>query len=83
METMVVGVELPAIGQSYEVRIPRAMNTRLAAYLTAQALSSLSGGGYLPSKSSVFVWKESGALLEFSKSMEQAEVRNGSQLLLI
>ena len=59
------------------------MNTLLAAHLTARALSSLSEDTYLPSRSSFFAQRETGALLDMRKTMAECDIKNGSQLLLI
>ena len=83
MDTIVIEVYLPAVGESFEVRVPRAMNCLMAAHLTAEALSPLSKGAYLPSRSSLFAWRENGTLLDMSRSLEQEHVHNGSRLMLI
>lgn len=83
METIVVEVYLPAANQTFEVRVPQAMNSLLAAHLTADALATLSDGAYLPSRTSLFAWRENGKLLDMGRSLEQEHVRNCSKLLLI
>lgn len=83
MEYITVDVYLPARERSFDVRIPCAMNTLLAAHLAARALSGLSEGTYLPSRSSVFAQRETGALLDMRKTMAECGVTNGSRLLLI
>lgn len=83
METIVIEVYLPAANRAFEVRIPQAMNSLLAAHLTAEALASLSDGAYLSSRTSLFAWRENGKLLDMGCSLEQEHVRNGSELLLI
>ncbi len=83
MQTFVVEVYLPAAGKSFAVRVPRAMNSLLAAHLAAEALSELSGGEYLPSHSSLFAKRGSGRILDMNRSMEENDVENGTRLLLI
>ena len=83
MNTILVEVYLPADGQRYDIRVPRAMNSLLAAHLTADALADLSGGSYRSSRSSIFAWYDSGRLLETGKSLEELNVKNGSKLLLV
>ena len=83
MNMIVAEVYLPASGKSYEIRVPAAMNSLLAAHLTADGLGNLSEGTYRSSRSSVFAWQDSGKVLEMEKSMEEANVRNGSKLLLV
>ena len=83
METIVIEVYLPALCRSFDVRVPKGMNTLLCANLTAKALSSLTGGQYQASRSSIFAWRANGALLDTHRSMEKAKVCNGSKLLLI
>lgn len=83
METILIDVYLPAAGRSYEIRVPRAMNSLLAAHLTADALAPLTEGAYLSSRASVFAWRTTGKMLDMSRSLEEEKVMNGSKLLLI
>lgn len=83
METVVIEVYLPAAGRTFDVRVPQAMNSLLAAHLTADALAALSDGAYLSSRASLFAWRESGRLLDMGRSLEQENVGNGSRLVLI
>ena len=83
METIRVQVYLPAADRNFEIRVPQAMNSLMAAHLTAEAAASLSDGAYLPSRSSLFAWRDSGRLLDMSRSLEQENVKNGSRLILI
>lgn len=83
MDTIVIEVYLPAAGRTFEVRVPRAMNSLLAAHLTADALSALAKEVYLSSRTSLFAWRRDGKLLDMSRSLEQEHVQNGSRLLLI
>ena len=83
METLLVEVYLPAAGKNFELRLPKALNSLVAAHLAAEALSELSGGTYLPSHSSLFARRDSGRLLDMNRSLEQNDVCNGSQLLLL
>ena len=83
MDTLRVEVYLPAQGKAYEVRLPKGLNTLAAAQLTAKALAPLSGGAYLDSHNSVLAWRDSGLVLDMRMSLEQANVENGSKLLLI
>ena len=83
MKRIVVDVFLPAAGAHYDVRLPRAMNSLMAANLTARALARLSEGSYAPSETSVFAFAGSGRLLDANRSLAQENVENGSALLLI
>lgn len=83
MDTIVIEVYLPAVERAFEVRVPRAMNSLLAAHLTADALSALTKGEYLSSRASLFAWRRDGKLLDMNRSLEQEYVQNGSRLLLI
>ncbi len=83
MNHLIVEVWLPASDMHYDIRVPAAMNSLLAAHLTADALATLSDGNYRSSRSSIFAWYESGKLLETEKSLEELKVKNGSKLLLV
>lgn len=83
MNHIIVRVFLPTLQRDFEVKIPCAMNSLLAAQLAAKAISPLSEKTYLPSHSSIFAWKETGQLIETSLSIEQAGVMNGSYLILL
>ena len=83
MNNLIVEVWLPSSDMHYDIRVPSAMNSLLAAHLAADALANLSDGNYRSSRSSIFAWYESGKLLETGKSLEEQNVKNGSKLLLI
>lgn len=83
MNHVIVKVYLPTLQRDFEVKLPCAMNSFLAAQLTAKALSPLSEMTYLPSHSSVFAWKETGRLVGTGLSVEEAGIMNGSRLILL
>lgn len=82
-ETIVVDVYLPASGQRFDLRLPKAMNSLVAAHLAAQALEPLSKGAYHASSSSVLAWHDSGKFLNAQHTLEQEGVCNGSHLLMV
>ena len=83
MEGVIVEVYLPASGKKYYVRVPLDLNTRVVTGMVAKALAELSGGEYLPSGSSLLAWKDTGALLDNSKTLRECSVKNTSRLILI
>ena len=80
MERIIVEVFLPAAGREFDVRIPLDLNAGETARMIARALSDLSEGSYLPSKSSC---RETGMLLDHAKTMRQCGVKNTSRLMMI
>lgn len=83
MNHVIVKVYLPTLQRNFEVKIPYAMNSLLAANLTAKAIAPLSEMTYLPSHSSIFAWKETGILIATGKTIEEAGIINGSHLILL
>ena len=83
MDTILVEVYLPAAGKSFELRLPRALNSQIADQLAAEAVSSLSDGTYLPSHASMFAMRDTGVLLDMKRSLEQNNLHNGSRILLL
>ena len=83
MERVIVEIFLPAAGKKFDVRVPLDLNVGVLSGMISKALSDLSEGTYLPSKSSCLAWMETGALLDSTRTMRQCGVRNTSRLLMI
>lgn len=83
MNKLLVQVYLPASRQSFDFRIPAAMNCQIAAQLAAIAVKSLTDQQFATSHSCLLAWKDTGQLLKIDKSLEEAGVLNGSRLMLI
>lgn len=83
VEKLLLNVYLPAVGKSYEVRLPAGLNVQLAAVLTGMALSELSEGLFMPSKNCMLFWQETGHRLSEHKTLWESGIRNGCQLILI
>lgn len=83
METILVDVWVPAVQQSFEVKMPHDMNTQVAAVLAGKAIAPLTGGAFAASKSNRLASRKTGALLNPEMTLRQAKVINGSCMLLI
>lgn len=85
MEQVIVEVFLPAAGKRFDVRIPLDLNVSALCNMLARALSDLSEGSYIASRSHIccLAWQETGALLDFAKTARECGVRNASKLLII
>lgn len=83
MERVIVEVFLPASGKEYDVRFPLDLNVGTVSGMISKALADLSDGAYLPSRSSCLAWRDTGALLDVTKTMRQCSVQNTSRLILI
>jgi len=83
MERIIVEIFLPAAGKKFDVRVPLDLNVGVLSGMIAKALSDLSDNNYLPSGSSFLAWKDTGILLDNTKTMRQCGVRNTSKLLMI
>lgn len=83
MEMITLEVYLPAARKSFDVRMPASLNCAVCCALTAKALSEMSDGEYLVSRSGFLAWRDTGKLLDANLSLGAQNVRNGSRLLLI
>ena len=83
MNKVFIVVEVPLIGERYEVYIPIGKKIHKVSSILAKAVSELSGGHY-PSKKDVTIYsKATGKPYNVNITVKDSDIRNGSEIILI
>ena len=83
MEFIIVEIKVPAIGQSFDARIPKEANCQLVSAALSEAAAAMSDGSYTASASSLLVFEKTGKVLDRRKTIGQCSVCEGDSLLII
>ena len=83
MNKVLVKLYVPTIGMEYDVWIP--LNRRIynVIKLFVKAIKEFTNGEYNPSKMPVLYNKKSAQLYDINLTVGEAEVRNGTEIILI
>ncbi len=76
-------VEVPLIGEKYEVYIPVGKKIYKVALILAKAVSELSGGHYPIKKDATLYSKVTGKPYNINLTVKDSDIRNGSEVILI
>lgn len=80
---MLISIFFPALGKTYEFRIPRYYKI---AYVTAMLIDFFAShpqGGFLPDENSMLCDRKSGRILNSNMSVAQLEQMDNPELMLI
>ena len=83
MQKTLVALEVPAIGESFEVMIPPQLSIRELSTCLAQAVEELTEGRYRASGNEFLCSSDRGELLQEASSAAHYGIQNGEHLLLI
>lgn len=83
MNKILVEIQVPAIGTSYDFWIPVHLYLNEVLLSVGKALEDLSNGSFLLSEDTVICDKADGAILNLEKTVADLGIKNGSVLLLI
>ena len=83
MQKTLVALEVPAIGESFEVMIPPQLSIRELSACLAQAVEELTEGRYHASGNEFLCAGERGELLQEAACAADYGIENGERLLLI
>ena len=82
MKKYLVDVFFPSIGNHYNVYLPSSRKVREVTQLLVQLASSLTDGGY-QATTPMLLWAVNGSRLDPDLTVEEAEIRNSSHLILV
>lgn len=81
-DKILLEVCLPAVGKSFDVRIPRQLKIAQATAMLAEFFKR-QNEEFIPTKESVLCDMESGRALDFNAFIDTAGLHNGSKVMLI
>lgn len=80
---MLISIFFPALGRTYEFRVPRNYKIFYVNQLLVQFFSSHPQGGYLPDCHSVLCDRKSGRILKGDLTIDQLEKMDNPVLMII
>lgn len=83
MDKAMVQLNIPVVGESYDVLLPRTLSVRQATQLLTDLIAKVTGGAYRPDDNAVLCSMEDGKICQVNSSVEDLHLRNGSKLMLI
>lgn len=83
MNKVLVKLYVPTIGMEYDVWIPLNRRIYTVIKLFVKAINEFTNGEYNPSKLPVLYNKKSAQLYDINLTVGEAEVRNGTEIILI
>ncbi len=83
MSKVMVQLDIPVTGQSYDILLPRTISVGQAARMIASFFTGMTGGAYMPDEDAVLCDLEDGMIYDVNSSVEDLHLKNGSKLMLI
>lgn len=82
MDKLLVTIEVPSVGQIFDLTVPDTLSAEMLIELLNQLLGELENGIYVPSGCEVLCCRETGTLLCSSRTMQENNIRMGDHLIL-
>lgn len=76
-------VDVPLIGEKYEVYIPVGKKIHKVAMILSKAISELSGGHYPVKQDAILYSKVTGKPYNINLTVKDSDIRNGSEIILV
>lgn len=83
MDHILITLYVPAIGQSYDIKIPVSLPIMDITQLLAQAVENLSNGEYVSSDSEIFCLKNKEMILLNDQTPQEYGIQNGDELMMM
>lgn len=83
MDKVLINLFVPVLGESFDIFIPQNETIYKTLELIKKAIVQISDGKFIPSRSCSLAYKISGEILDINKSAKEANLHNGSKLMLI
>lgn len=83
MERILVEVYVPITESAYDIFIPLHSQLYDVSALVKKAISDLSNGQFVSNESTALCFRETGSILDVSKTAFELNIQNGSKLMLI
>ena len=82
MDKLLITIEVPAVGQIFDITVPESLSAEMLIELLYQLLRELGSGMYMPSGTEVLCRREDRRLLAGSRTLKDNDIQMGDHLLL-
>lgn len=83
MNKVMIELNIPVTGTSYDILFPRTLSVGQATRLLSGFFTGVVGGAYMPSEDTVLCSMDDGRIYNVNSSVESLHLKNGSKLMLI
>ena len=83
MNKLLIQLYIPVTGKKYDIQLPQTISVYQATRLIASFFAGMTGGAYIPDKSSTLCDMTSGVVYNVNSSVESLHLKNGTKLMLI
>lgn len=83
MDKILIGLYVPATGQTYDIFIPYNDSVENVLELIKKAIAQISEGYFVSNNLVSLALRKTGYILDINKSAREQNLKNGSQLMLI
>lgn len=83
MNKILVEVYLPAADKTYDMFLPPESKIYEVVQMLSSIMEDLAGGFFTASDDTVICYRDTGAVLDFNKSVDELSLHNGSRLIII
>lgn len=82
MEKLLLAIEVPSVGKSFDALVPRFMTVEQLRQLLYQPLAELTNGAYIPSGEEILCSREDRRVLPVNVELEKLGINMGDHLVL-
>lgn len=82
MEKIIVQVYVPAIEDKFDIFIPQTKKIKTTINLLSQAINEITEGSYSKTPTTLLYNKKTGISYDITKTIKEAGIVNGTQLIL-
>lgn len=82
-DRMMIEVYFPSLMCSYDVEIPRRARFHIVADMIEMAVSSITGGQYVPSGCAILCDRDTGVVFDINECADRLCLHSGAQLMML
>ncbi len=83
MDTVLVEVYVPALGQTFDIFIPLQLPMYQVLELIKKVVTEISDGHFLADQNTAICYRDDGNIININLSVWELQIRNGTKLMLI
>lgn len=83
MNKILVRLQVPTIGQEYDIWIPQNRRIYMVIKLIVKAINEFTNGEYTPAKLPILYDKKTAKPYDINLTIKQSTIKNGSEIILI
>lgn len=82
-EKIIIEMYFPSLMRSFDIEIPSRLRFHYIADMAERAVSSITGGQYVPSGCAILCDRDTGVVLDINECADRVCMHNGSRVIVI